>query len=60
MGVAKRTRKFAQVKRVIGQRDSRLKKNIAETELKQKETKKSGDGLIREVYANLRLQFGWN
>ncbi|ORY11238.1 rRNA-processing protein-like protein FCF1 [Clohesyomyces aquaticus] len=27
MGVAKRTRKFAQVKRVIGQRDARLKKN---------------------------------
>ncbi|KAF2016063.1 Fcf1-domain-containing protein [Aaosphaeria arxii CBS 175.79] len=27
MGVAKRTRKFAQVKRVIGQRDARLAKN---------------------------------
>ncbi|KAF1996088.1 rRNA-processing protein-like protein FCF1 [Amniculicola lignicola CBS 123094] len=27
MGVAKKTRKFAQVKRVIGQRDARLKKN---------------------------------
>ncbi|KAF2255421.1 rRNA-processing protein-like protein FCF1 [Trematosphaeria pertusa] len=27
MGVAKKTRKFAQMKRVIGQRDSRLKKN---------------------------------
>ncbi|KAF2185050.1 rRNA-processing protein-like protein FCF1 [Zopfia rhizophila CBS 207.26] len=27
MGVAKKTRKFAQMKRVIGQRDARLKKN---------------------------------
>jgi hypothetical protein len=27
MGVQKKTRKFAQVKRVIGQRDARLKKN---------------------------------
>ena len=39
MGVAKRTRKFAQMKRVIGQRDARLKKNqmAGEIEAKKKE-----------------------
>ena len=52
MGVQKRTRKFAQVKRVIGQRDARLKKNIVKNEAEQKEKQKkdrSGD-LIREMY----------
>ncbi|KAI9746683.1 MAG: rRNA-processing protein fcf1 [Claussenomyces sp. TS43310] len=32
MGVQKRTRKFAQVKRIIGQRDARLKKPVKEPE----------------------------
>ena len=52
MGVQKRTRKFATVKRIIGQRDARLKKNIVKNEAKNK--KKKGEGsneLIREVYA---------
>ncbi|KAF1953961.1 rRNA-processing protein-like protein FCF1 [Byssothecium circinans] len=33
MGVAKKTRKFAQMKRVIGQRDARLKKNQMQGEI---------------------------
>ena len=33
MGVAKKTRKFAQTKRIIGQRDARLKKNQVKAEL---------------------------
>ncbi|QIX00113.1 hypothetical protein AMS68_005630 [Peltaster fructicola] len=47
MGVAKKTRKFATVKRVISQRDARLKKNqITNTGQEQKKKK---DELIREV-----------
>lgn len=37
MGVQKKTRKFAQVKRVLGKRDDRLKANIAKNEALQKE-----------------------
>ncbi|KIV78320.1 hypothetical protein PV11_10048 [Exophiala sideris] len=47
MGVNKKTRKFAQVKRIIGQRDARLKKN-QETG-KDEEQKKKDDDVIREV-----------
>ena len=52
MGVQKRTRKFAAVKRVIGQRDARLKKNIQQNAEQQEAKKKKGQGdeLIREVY----------
>lgn len=46
MGVAKKTRKFATVKRVISQRDARLKKNQL-TNVEQQKEKKSE--LIREV-----------
>jgi len=49
MGVAKRTRKFAQVKRVIGQRDARLKKNQLKGEEEAKK-KSQGDEVIREMY----------
>ncbi|EMF10024.1 Fcf1-domain-containing protein [Sphaerulina musiva SO2202] len=50
MGVQKKVRKFAAVKRVIGQRDARLKKNIVAEEKKQEEKKKgSGNELIREI-----------
>lgn len=49
MGVQKKTRKFAQVKRVISQKDSRLKKNVVAAE--QAATKKKDD-LIREVYVS--------
>lgn len=52
MGVQKKTRKFAAVKRVIGQRDARLKKNIVAEEAKQKEKTKGKDELIREMYVN--------
>lgn len=49
MGVQKKTRKFATVKRVIGQRDARLKKNqITGEEADKKKAK--GDELIREMY----------
>lgn len=55
MGVQKRTRKFATTKRIIGQRDARLKKNIAKHEEleKKKKQKQSGDELIREMYGSL-------
>ena len=47
MGVHKKTRKFAQVKRIIGQRDARLKKN--QDTGKTVENKKKDDDVIREV-----------
>jgi len=46
MGVQKKTRKFATVKRIIGQRDARLKKNQGKAE---EESKKKDDEVIREV-----------
>ncbi|KAJ9626249.1 rRNA-processing protein fcf1 [Taxawa tesnikishii (nom. ined.)] len=50
MGVQKKTRKFAQVKRVIGQRDARLKKNQTKGDDEaQKSRKKAGDELVREI-----------
>lgn len=49
MGVQKKTRKFAATKRVIGQRDARLKKNIMANE-KKDEKKAKDDGLVREMY----------
>ncbi|EFX02825.1 duf652 domain containing protein [Grosmannia clavigera kw1407] len=50
MGVAKTTRKFGQVKRVIGQRDARLKKNKDKAELgnKKKESEETPE-LVREI-----------
>lgn len=47
MGVQKKTRKFATVKRIIGQRDARLKKNQGKAEEESK--KKKDDEVIREV-----------
>ncbi|KAG5999196.1 hypothetical protein E4U43_002226 [Claviceps pusilla] len=51
MGVAKKTRKFGQVKRVIGLRDARLKVNQqkAEAEAQRKEKKTVNGDLIREA-----------
>ncbi|KAI9149219.1 rrna-processing protein fcf1 [Paramyrothecium foliicola] len=52
MGVAKKTRKFGQVKRVLGLRDARLKENKAKAEILQKEkaAKKTINGeLVREA-----------
>ncbi|KFH47620.1 rRNA-processing protein-like protein [Hapsidospora chrysogenum ATCC 11550] len=52
MGVAKRTRKFAAVKRVISKRDDRLKANKAKAEAlaKEKAQKKTVSGeLVREA-----------
>ncbi|EEQ86093.1 rRNA-processing protein fcf1 [Blastomyces dermatitidis] len=48
MGIQKRTRKFAQVKRAIGSRDSRLKQNQAKAPQKGKDEKKNDD-LVREI-----------
>ncbi|KAK2737130.1 rRNA-processing protein fcf1 [Myotisia sp. PD_48] len=45
MGVAKRTRKFAQVKRTISKRDNRLKQNQAKQELK----KEKPDDVVRSI-----------
>ncbi|THX76479.1 Fcf1-domain-containing protein [Aureobasidium pullulans] len=47
MGVQKKTRKFAQVKRVIGQRDARLKKNQVTGDDKAK--KPTSDEVVREI-----------
>ncbi|KAL6849507.1 rRNA-processing protein fcf1 [Amphichorda felina] len=52
MGVAKKTRKFAKVKRVIGRRDDRLQVNKAKAEAlaKEKAQKKTISGeLVREA-----------
>ena len=57
MGVQKKTRKFAQTKRVIGQRDARLKKNIVAEAEKQREKKMKRDGVIREVYVADHMSF---
>ncbi|KAK8216704.1 rRNA-processing protein fcf1 [Zalaria obscura] len=46
MGVQKKTRKFAQVKRVIGQRDARLKKNQITG---QDQEAKKKDDVVREI-----------
>ncbi|CAD0110126.1 unnamed protein product [Aureobasidium uvarum] len=46
MGVQKKTRKFAQVKRVIGQRDARLKKNQVTGDDK---AKKPSEEVVREI-----------
>ncbi|KAI9795890.1 MAG: rRNA-processing protein fcf1 [Piccolia ochrophora] len=48
MGVKKKTRKFAQVKRIIGQRDARLKKNQDKGEVEGKK-KAKGDEIVREI-----------
>ena len=50
MGVQKKTRKFAQVKRIIGQRDARLKKNQEKGAMQS--NKKKDEDVIREVYAS--------
>lgn len=47
MGVQKKTRKFAQVKRVIGQRDARLKKNQVTGDDKAK--KPTSEEVVREM-----------
>ncbi|KAI8944232.1 Fcf1-domain-containing protein [Xylaria longipes] len=53
MGVAKKTRKFATVKRIIGQRDARLKKNAgkadAQNPQKAKTSGPSNDQVVREI-----------
>lgn len=55
MGKQKTTRKFATVKRVIGQRDARLKKNVLKNEAEDKKAKATGDGeLIREMCVALK------
>ncbi|KAL8703792.1 MAG: hypothetical protein Q9201_003032 [Fulgogasparrea decipioides] len=48
MSRVKKTRKFAAVKRVIGQRDARLKKNQNKGEIEGKR-KSKGDEVIREI-----------
>ncbi|KAL5615526.1 hypothetical protein BROUX41_005571 [Berkeleyomyces rouxiae] len=51
MGVAKRTRKFAQVKRIIGKNDARLKENkLKADEANKKKTEESKtDEVVREI-----------
>lgn len=52
MGVANKTRKFATVKRVIGQRDARLKKNQVTGSEEADKKKSTGDELVRDMYAS--------
>lgn len=49
MGVAKKTRKFGAVKRVIGQRDARLKKNQDKADEGQKKKEAEGNNVVREM-----------
>lgn len=49
MGVQKRTRKFAQVKRVIGQRDARLKQNQLKQQTEDKKKVRKSNELVREI-----------
>ncbi|KAI0408164.1 Fcf1-domain-containing protein [Xylaria palmicola] len=53
MGVAKKTRKFATVKRIIGQRDARLKKNAGKADAANPQKAKTGgpsnDQVVREI-----------
>ena len=50
MGVAKKTRKFAAVKRVISQQDARLKKNQEKQDaVRESRSKAPGNELIREI-----------
>jgi U3 small nucleolar RNA-associated protein 24 len=48
MGTAKKTRKFAQMKRLISKRDDRLKKNQIALAEKQKQPK-DGDEVVRAI-----------
>jgi len=59
MGVAKKTRKFGAVKRMIGQRDARLQKNKDAGEIKgnQKETGKEIVRAIPQVSSSLFFQY---
>jgi U3 small nucleolar RNA-associated protein 24 len=47
MGAVKKTRKFAQMKRLISKRDDRLKKN--QIALAEKQKKPSGDEVVRAI-----------
>lgn len=53
MGVHKKTRKF-QIKKIIGQRDARLKKNQDAGKSEEQKNKKSDD-VIREAYVIVRF-----
>lgn len=50
MGLAKKVRKFAEVKRIIGKRDARLKENKEKADLANKKKKEAEAGeVIREM-----------
>lgn len=57
MGVAKRTRKFGAVKRVIGQNDARLKKNQAKVEAHEKNKEKEVVRQVPQVSSALFFQY---
>ncbi|CAD6499861.1 BgTH12-03967 [Blumeria graminis f. sp. triticale] len=57
MGVAKRTRKFGAVKRVIGQNDARLKKNQAKVETHEKNKEKEVVRQVPQVSSALFFQY---
>ncbi|KAI1765553.1 Fcf1-domain-containing protein [Hypoxylon sp. FL1150] len=49
MGVAKKTRKFAQVKRIISRRDSRLKENASKGETSNPQKTKAAAGASNDI-----------
>ncbi|KFX87975.1 hypothetical protein O988_07503 [Pseudogymnoascus sp. VKM F-3808] len=57
MGVAKKTRKFGQVKRLIGQRDARLKKNVDAAAEGQKKKEVTVVRQIPQVSSALFFQY---
>ncbi|OBT70511.1 hypothetical protein VE03_00144 [Pseudogymnoascus sp. 23342-1-I1] len=57
MGVAKKTRKFGQVKRLIGQRDARLKKNVDAAAEGQKKKETTVVRQIPQVSSALFFQY---
>jgi U3 small nucleolar RNA-associated protein 24 len=60
MGTAKKTRKFGAVKRMIGSRDTRLKKNQEKDIAKSKEASQSSQ-VVREIpQASSALFFQYN
>lgn len=60
MGLAKKVRKFAEVKRVIGKRDARLKENKEKADLANKKKKEAEAGeVVREMSVTHRLTMGF-
>lgn len=49
MGAARKVKRYTKVKRIIGQRDSRLKKNQQQAEVEAKRKASTNGELVREM-----------